>query len=90
MLIMMGKIQNDNFTLFFFYFLFLSFFLYLFISIILFFVHITPFGEKNFHLNTLLAISMAECLVANRNFVLYCIVYISFCYILLKWTYELC
>ena len=35
-------------------------------------MHITPFGEKNFHLNTLLAISMAECLVANKN--LFCIV----------------
>ena len=36
-------------------------------------MHITPFGEKkNFHLNTLLAISMAECLVANK--ILYCIV----------------
>ena len=37
-------------------------------------MHIAPFGEKNFHLDTLLAISMAECLVANKNFVLYCIV----------------
>ena len=36
-------------------------------------MHITPFGEKNFHLNTLLAISMAECLVANK--ILYCIVF---------------
>ena len=36
-------------------------------------MHITPFGEKKkFHLNTLLAISMAECLVANK--ILYCIV----------------
>ena len=35
-------------------------------------MHIAPFGEKNFHLNTLLAISMAECLVANK--ILYCIV----------------
>ena len=35
-------------------------------------MHITPFGEKNFHLNTLLAISMAECLVANK--ILYCII----------------
>ena len=29
-------------------------------------MHIIPFGEKNFHLNTLLAIIMAECLVANK------------------------
>ena len=29
-------------------------------------MHITSFGEKNFHLNTLLAISMAECLVAHK------------------------
>ena len=36
-------------------------------------MHITPLGEKNFHLNTLLAISMAECLVANK--ILYCIVF---------------
>ena len=35
-------------------------------------MRITPFGEKNFHLNTLLAISMAECLVANK--ILYCII----------------
>ena len=35
-------------------------------------MHITPFGEKKFHLKTLLAISMAECLVANK--ILYCIV----------------
>ena len=35
-------------------------------------MHITPFGEKNFHLNTLFAISMAECLVANK--ILYCII----------------
>ena len=35
-------------------------------------MHITPFGEKKIHLNTLLAISMAECLVANK--ILYCIV----------------
>ena len=35
-------------------------------------MYISPFGEKNFHLNTLLAISMAECLVANK--ILYCIV----------------
>ena len=38
-------------------------------------MHITPFGEKNLHLNTLLAISMAECLVANK--ILYCIVLFS-------------
>ena len=38
-------------------------------------MHITPFGEKNFHLNTLLVISMAECLVANKNFVLYFVLY---------------
>ena len=37
-------------------------------------MHITPFGEKKFHLNTLLAISMAECLVANE--ILYCIVHV--------------
>ena len=36
-------------------------------------MHITPFGEKHFHLYTLLAISMAECLVANKT--LYCILY---------------
>ena len=35
-------------------------------------MHITPFGEKHFHLYTLFAISMAECLVANK--ILYCIV----------------
>ena len=35
-------------------------------------MHITPFGENHFHLYTLLAISMAECLVANK--ILYCIV----------------
>ena len=35
-------------------------------------MHIIPFGEKQFHLNTLLAISMAECLVANK--ILYCII----------------
>ena len=35
-------------------------------------MHITPFGEKNFHLNTLLATSMAECLVVNK--ILHCIV----------------
>ena len=35
-------------------------------------MHITPFGEKIFHLITLLAISMPECLVANK--ILYCIV----------------
>ena len=34
----------------------------------------------NFHLNTLLAISMAECLVANK--ILYCIV--SYCIIVLE------
>ena len=33
-------------------------------------MHITPFGEKTFHLITLLAISMAECLIANK--ILYC------------------
>ena len=37
-------------------------------------MHITPFGEKNFHLNTLLAISMAECLVANK-ILYYCYYY---------------
>ena len=35
-------------------------------------MHNTPFGEKHFHLYTLLAISLAECLVANK--ILYCIV----------------
>ena len=35
-------------------------------------MHITPFREKNFPLDYLLAISMAESLVANK--ILYCIV----------------
>ena len=35
-------------------------------------MHITPFGEKHFNLYNLLAISMAECLAANK--ILYCIV----------------
>ena len=38
-------------------------------------MHITPFGEKKFPLITLLAISMAECLVANKT--LYCIVFVE-------------
>ena len=40
-------------------------------------MHITSFGEKSFHLNTLLAISIAECLVANKIFVLFCILYLG-------------
>ena len=35
-------------------------------------MHITPFGGNSFHLITLMAISMAESLVANK-FILYCI-----------------
>ena len=34
--------------------------------------YITPFGEKKFRLITLMAISMAECLVAIK--ILYCII----------------
>ena len=33
--------------------------------------------RKTFHLNTLLAISMVECLVANKKFVLYCIIVLN-------------
>ena len=33
-------------------------------------MHITPFGEKHIHLNTLLAINMAECLLPIK----FCIV----------------
>ena len=35
-------------------------------------MHNIPFGEKTVHLITLLGISMAEYLVANKN--LYCII----------------
>ena len=35
-------------------------------------MYITPFERKTFHLNTLFAIGMAECFVANK--ILYCII----------------